>query len=141
MRYFWTADLKSKQYKDCLSLRKEVFIKELYSDETVEIHDEEKCEFLIIYENDMCVATGRIKIENDIVKIQRVAVKKEFRKKGLGKVLIKEIERRCLEKKFLETQVCASINAINFYKSLGYEEYGEIFDRCGINHIMMNKKL
>lgn len=141
MRYFWTDDLKSKQYKDCLSLRKEVFIKELYSDETVEIHDEEKCEFLIVYENDMCVATGRIKIENDIVKIQRVAVKKEFRKKGLGKILIKEIERRCLKKNFSETQVCASINAINFYKSLGYEEYGEIFDRCGINHIMMNKNL
>ena len=82
------------------------------------------------------VGTGRILKDGHI---GRVAVLKEYRGRGIGKNIIaalsKEANRLGIKRVFLGAQ----LHAVNFYKKLGFSEYGEVFHDAGIEHIHMEK--
>lgn len=147
--YIFTDSLKSDDYKKILDLRVSVFVDELGGSKEVEIHDEEKCVFLGCFENDECIATGRIYIpnteqlngENLLPRLQRIAVKKEYRNTGIGSELIEKLEERCVSMNIPEVEICARMTALNFYKNLGYEQVGDIFKRDGFDHIVVKKVL
>lgn len=142
LTYLWTDDLNSKVYKDCLNLRIEVFVKEKNSSIEVEIQDEEKCDFIGLYNDNDLIGTGRIFFESkNEVLFQRIAMKKEFRSQGYGSLMIRKMEDRCKSLHINKIKICASMLALNFYKRLGYTTVGNPFDRCGINHIMMEKNI
>ena len=88
--------------------------------------------------NDHYVGTARMMLDGHI---GRLAVLREFRHKNIGSniilTLINEAKKRKLNCVYLGGQSAAS----NFYHKLGFEEYGEIFQEVGINHIMMKKSI
>ena len=137
---YWTDNINDKIYKESLEIRKKVFIGELGSEPEVEICDEDKCIFLLIYVDESPAATGRIELCGKVAKLQRIAVEKDFRGSGLGYLLIKTLERKALEKRCELIEICASMRAYDFYRKLGYKEVGEKFLRCGIEHIIMRKE-
>lgn len=82
-----TSHLNSSVYTDALSIRETVFINEQNVDKSEEIDAlENQCIHVVAYKNLIPVATARLHPKDDNVgKIQRVAVLKEFRGKKLVK--------------------------------------------------------
>lgn len=98
---------------------------------------------LLIQDNDAYVAAGRI-IYYDVetAKMQRIAVIKEYRSKGFGKVLLMAMEKLALELGLQYAVLDAQCQAQPFYAKQGYEVISkEPFDDAGILHVRMKKKL
>ncbi len=92
----------------------------------------------LVRDGNQYVGTGRMLDDGHI---GRVAVLKEYRQKGFGKsiisALIDEASRLGIQRVFLGAQ----LHAVDFYKKLGFSEYGEIFLDAGIEHIHMERKI
>lgn len=62
---------------------------------------------------------------------------KKYRKSGIGKKLLNYVLNDIKDEFYLDSQV----HAILFYKSLGFEAYGSIFQEAGIDHQKMKIKI
>jgi predicted GNAT family N-acyltransferase len=75
------------------------------------------------------------------VKIERIAVKKEYRGQGIGKGLVKYALRLIGEKHPKSVFLHAQTVAESFYRNLGFEPVGERFMEAGIEHIKMVREV
>lgn len=144
MDFLTTTDLSSQIYKDALAIRKVVFIEEQHVDESLEIDElEDKTLHIVGYEDEVPVCTARLlKKEDQSVKIQRVAVLANYRKRGLGKKLLLEIESIAIKMLGGSRLVLDSQDhAIPFYERIGYTVKGDGFLDAGIPHHFMQKTI
>lgn len=133
-------DLSKDQFFDILKLRIEIFVVEqccYYQ----ELDNEDKEAFHVsIYNDGIIVAVGRIipNLHNREVKIGRIAVKMEHRKKGLAYKIMKDI-MNFISKKYKNFSVLLSAQTylIEFYQSFGFKEIGNTYLEDGIEHINM----
>ena len=133
-------DLSKDQFFDILKLRIEIFVVEqccYYQ----ELDNEDKEAFHVsIYSDGIIVAVGRIipNLHNKEVKIGRIAVKMEHRKKGLAYKIMKDI-MNFISKKYKNFSVLLSAQTylIEFYQSFGFKEIGNTYLEDGIEHINM----
>jgi predicted GNAT family N-acyltransferase len=88
------------------------------------------------------IASGRVHFnsENE-AQIRYMAVDKNFKRKGVGTEIVKELENYALSKGIVSMILNARENAISFYLSLGYEEVGPYQSDTGIPHKTMKKEL
>ncbi|MCL2499729.1 MAG: GNAT family N-acetyltransferase [Defluviitaleaceae bacterium] len=124
--------------EDVYALRSRVFIEEQnISPEDEYEGDDGACIHVVAYENDVPVATGRVKITRDDYVIGRVATLPEHRGKGLGTGIMQALIKACCimggERQILHAQLTAQA----FYEKLGFTPYGEVFEEAGIPHICM----
>ena len=133
-------ELSKDQFFDILKLRIEIFVVEqccYYQ----ELDNEDKEAFHVsIYNDGIIVAVGRIipNLHNKEVKIGRIAVKMEHRKKGLAYKMMKDI-MNFISKKYKNFSVLLSAQTylIEFYQSFGFKEIGNTYLEDGIEHINM----
>ena len=133
-------DLSKDQFFEILKLRIEIFVVEqccYYQ----ELDNEDKEAFHVsIYNDGIIVAVGRIipNLHNKEVKIGRIAVKMEHRKKGLAYKMMKDI-MNFISKKYKNFSVLLSAQTylIEFYQSFGFKEIGNTYLEDGIEHINM----
>jgi ElaA protein len=133
-------ELSKDQFFDILKLRIEIFVVE-QSCYYQELDDEDKEAFHVsIYNNGIIVAVGRIipNLNNREVKIGRIAVKMNQRKKGLASSMMKDI-LNFISKKYGDFSVLLSAQTylIKFYQSYGFNEIGDTYLEDGIEHINM----
>jgi predicted GNAT family N-acyltransferase len=87
------------------------------------------------------VATARMRLFKDYVKIERVAVRKEYRKKGIGKELfafiLNHIEKAGYKKMVLHAQAYL----LRFYEDFGFVKQGDLFLEANIEHYHMEKEI
>ena len=133
-------DLSKDKFFDILKLRIEVFVVEqccYYQ----ELDDEDKEAFHVsIYNDGIIVAVGRIipNLSNKEVKIGRIAVKMEYRKKGLAYKMMKDIMNFISrEYKNFSVLLSAQTYLIEFYQSFGFTEIGNTYLEDSIEHINM----
>ena len=133
-------DLSKDQFFDILKLRIEIFVVEqccYYQ----ELDNEDKEAFHVsIYNDGIIVAVGRIipNLHNKEVKIGRIAVKMEHRKKGLAYKMMKDIMNFIYKKyKNFSVLLSAQTYLIEFYQSFGFKEIGNTYLEDGIEHINM----
>ena len=74
-------------------------------------------------------------------KVERVCVKKAYRKKGVGKLIMNTIEEYAKTQNITHLVLSAQLTALPFYQKLGYQEYGDVFLDANIEHKMMDKRL
>ena len=95
---------------------------------------------MICYESKV-IGVGRIKINSiSEAQIDYIAVDKKFRKKGIGRIIIKELEdivRGKVKKIILHSRE----NAIKFYEINGYNVLSKSYVSCGVVHFKMIKSL
>lgn len=139
----YTEDLTSDIYKDSLEIRKKVFMEEQEVPLELEIEDEDQCIHFVLYDdNGQAAATCRLfKKGNGNVKLQRMAVLKEFRKQGLGKQIMQAAEKYAEDNQFEWIFLDAQTHALGFYQNLGYQEFGDEFLDANIPHLSMKKHL
>jgi len=83
------------------------------------------------------IGTARIRYLSDrLAKIERVAVLSAYRKKGVGRLIMKKAIS-FLKTKVSVIKINAQTHAKCFYEKLGFEQYGEEFNEAGIPHIEM----
>ena len=112
--------LKTEQNKrDWILIRTEVFMKEQgFNNEFDEIDN--SAVHLTVYADGEPAGCGRVFEENGYFVIGRIAVRKQFRNLGLGKVVMDGLEKIAMEKGAKKIRLTAQIRAKGFYKRLGY---------------------
>ncbi|AYB45474.1 GNAT family N-acetyltransferase [Paenibacillus lautus] len=136
-----------EQLQQALDIRKDVFVLEQKVPIDLEIDDYDRLEsdahHVLIKSEGQYAATGRITYYNkDSAKMQRIAVRKPFRSKGIGRVLMMALEAQARELKLQYSLLDAQVQAEAFYRKLGYETISdEPFDDAGIPHVRMKKEL
>ena len=104
--------------------------------------EDESFHLMGIDEEKNVIASGRVHFnsENE-AQIRYMAVDENFKRKGVGTEIVKELEKYALSKGKVSMILNARENAISFYLSLGYEEVGPYQSDTGIPHKTMKKSL
>ncbi len=94
-------------------------------------------------ENHKAIACGRLQEnENKIGQIRFMAVDDNQQGKGLGKLIVQELELKGKALGLTEIELQARENAVEFYKANGYQIKEKSFLLWGIiQHYLMNKKI
>jgi predicted GNAT family N-acyltransferase len=74
-------------------------------------------------------------------KIRQMAVDPSRQRQGLGQRLLRAVEEQLCEAGVERTSLHARVEAVPFYRSLGYAVVGEEFIEVGIPHLAMEKTI
>jgi predicted GNAT family N-acyltransferase len=138
------------ELSSALAIREIVFIEEQRVPESLERDEEDSNAFhLLAYEGGHAIGTGRL-VQLGVPpkgevgtwgRIGRMAVLASWRTKGVGSMLLNDLEaearRRQLDGLFLHAQLFTR----GFYLGAGYEAAGQIFEEVGVPHVEMRKRL
>lgn len=141
MSKFVAKIYKGKEnFDDAFYIRKTVFMDEQgFFDEFDDI--DPVALHAVVYDGDKPIGCGRVFLENGNAHLGRIAVLLEYRKMGIGRILMQALEQAARENlEFSHFELSAQKRAIGFYKSVGYEEIGEFYLDEGYPHITMIKE-
>lgn len=133
----------AEQRAACIALRHEVFV----SEQGVSVADEvdgldEECTHVLALLASVPVGAARFRIVKDAVKIQRVCVSRSARGSGIGAAIIEFIVEEAKSRKLATyARLGAQTHALDFYRKLGFEPYGDEYIDAGILHRDMQLKL
>jgi predicted GNAT family N-acyltransferase len=85
------------------------------------------------------IGTARLQLFKDYVKIGRLAVRKAYRRKGIGKAMVNFILNHIIEMGYKKIKLHAQAYLVKFYEDFGFVKQGEIFLEAGIEHYCMVK--
>ncbi len=118
------------------AIRRKVFVEEQQCPPELEWMNEDKSvHFLATFNDIPCGAARWRKTENGH-KLERFAVLKEFRGKGIGARLVRAVLAD-LPREASHIYLNAQLGAVDFYKIMGFKEVGEQFEEAGIIHRQM----
>ena len=133
-------EISKDQFFDVIKLRIEIFVVEQCCYYQELDHEDKEAFHVSIYNDGIIVAVGRIIPDhfNKEIKIGRIAVKMEYRKRGFAYSMMKDI-LNFISHKFQSFGVSLSAQTylIDFYQSFGFKEIGNIYLEDGIEHINM----
>ncbi|MBL7838093.1 MAG: GNAT family N-acetyltransferase [Bacteroidetes bacterium] len=133
--------IRSLQERElAFDIRRRVFVVEQEVDPREEYdEDDEKCTHFIAFVDGEAAGTARWRFKDKgVIKLERFAVEKIHRGKGVGAALIKAVlgDLPFSEKVMMHAQ----LHAVPFYEKQGFEIYGPEFDEAGIRHYAMKLK-
>ncbi|MBG9987670.1 GNAT family N-acetyltransferase [Aerococcaceae bacterium DSM 111176] len=144
MQFKWATGITNPVYQDALAIRRKVFIEEQSVDESIEIDGTDDSKHHVVgYLNGQALATARITpLDDDTLKIQRVAVQQGQRGLGIGRKLMEEIESFARTNNFKRLILSAQDPVIPFYEHVDYViTNNEGYFEAGIPHHDMEKIL
>ncbi|HEY96638.1 MAG TPA: GNAT family N-acetyltransferase [Dehalococcoidia bacterium] len=93
---------------------------------------------IVVKDQNSIIGTARVVFPADnTAKIERMAVLKNYRKKGLGKGIILFLNEEFKRRNVAHIILHAQYQAIDFYKACGFHESGPPFQEAGIKHVKM----
>lgn len=124
---------------DCLAIREQVFIIEQNVPMSIEQDGKDnESGHVLLWSQDIPVGTLRFRETPEGVKLERIAVLKEFRGQHLGKLLIREgIRAARMIGTTAPIYIHAQEQAAAFYASLGFKETDEHTIEADIPHVTM----
>lgn len=121
------------------AIRRAVFIHEQGVDEAEEVDglDPLSSHYLVWFDGEP-VATLRLRRIGNVCKIERMAVSRSFRRRGIGRALLDHVLADFrYEPSRAAVILHAQEHAIAFYEKAGFKAEGETFDEAGIRHRRM----
>ena len=137
-RFFYTDQIPDSQY-----IRGKVFCEEQRVSKDVEFDGlDHLCSHFVIYKKDVPIGTARLREKSKgIFKIERVAILKNERFKGIGKFLMLDVIEEAKKNKNLEKLILHSqTQVIHFYEKIGFIKTGDEFFEDNIPHLKMYYK-
>ncbi len=120
------------------ALRMEVFVREQQVPPEIELDEEDSHALHILAESDgVCVGCARLLLTEQDAHIGRLAVKKEYRFRGIGSKICRFIIDNCRARGDIHIWLNAQCHAVQFYEKLGFRVQGEPFWEAGIEHLKM----
>ena len=126
--------------KKAFEIRNLVFCEEQKVSKKIEFDGlDQSCDHYLAKINELPVGTARVREQTTgTFKIERMAVLKGYRKKGVGKAIIKKILKHYLNLNNINKLILNSqIEAKDFYKKFGFVEVGKEFVEANIRHQKM----
>ncbi|MGX7348709.1 GNAT family N-acetyltransferase [Dolosicoccus paucivorans] len=121
MQFKWTQDLTHPIYQHALEIRKAVFIKDQGIDPQLELDGQDDLYYHVVgYDQEQPICVARIKIDRNILTVQRVAVLSHYQRQGVGRQLMNEIKQFGQSQSVTQLFLSAQHTAVPFYESLGY---------------------
>lgn len=126
----------TQERKSIFDIRREVFVVEQKVSEEEEYDQyETSSTHFIAFSNGHPAGTCRVRNTDKGVKLERFAVLKEYRGKGIGQELVeKALEYSA---KSVNIYLHAQIQVVEFYAKFGFVKVGEMFEEAGIKHYKM----
>ena len=126
--------------KKAFEIRNLVFCEEQKVSKEIEFDGlDQFCRHYLAKINELPIGTARVREQKKgTFKIERMAVLKRYRKKGVGKAIIKKILKHYLNLNNINKLILNSqIEAKDFYKKFGFVEVGKEFVEANIRHQKM----
>jgi hypothetical protein len=132
------CDYESHTENIC-AIRYEVFVDEQNVPEELEIDGlDGKAKHVLTFVDGVPMGTGRILSDGHI---GRVAVLKNYRGLGIGKLIMKELIKCAQDMSLEKVWLSSQWHAHSFYLDLGFVCVGEVYKEAGIEHIKMFRVL
>ncbi len=130
------------ELEEAFNIRRRVFVEEQNISEDIELDEYDSvATHIIVKDGDRAIGTARVQFPaKGIAKIERMAVLKDFRRRGIGSNIIKFLTEDFKKRKIEQVVLHAQYAVVDFYRSCGFKETGEPFIEAGIKHIRMEKK-
>jgi predicted GNAT family N-acyltransferase len=129
----------------CLFIRKSVFVNEqgVPLDQEYDEWDNANTVIphIIVYDGETPVATSRLRVVEGVAKLERICVMKDYRKYGVGKMLVDYMEQLAREQGLTQAKLNGQTQAASFYERLGYVQSSEVFLESNIPHVLFTKSL
>ncbi|NLG25371.1 MAG: GNAT family N-acetyltransferase [Clostridiales bacterium] len=126
-----------------MALRRSVFVDEQgYSpDIEADEHDGQAVYALVRDEQGDAVATGRMYLDDDELKLGRICVRRDARGQGLGDLVVRMLLYRAEELGFSRVWLSSQLPVVNFYARYGFVPVGEVYREEGVPHQKMRLTL
>ena len=131
---FSDSDLAKQAY----AIRHRVFVEEEGVDPNLEYDHEEDAHHYLLLLGKKAIATARWRETEKGIKLERFAVLPEFRNRGLGGIILKEVINDVMplgKTIYLHSQ----LRAVPFYERHGFVKEGPLFYEAGMGHYYMKK--
>lgn len=128
-----------EEMEACFAIRRQAFVEEQNVPEGVEMdgHDPAARHFGVMVDGNI-IGTCRVRLMGSAAKIERVAIIKEFRGKGVGQTLMKYILNELGKNGDIELfKLSSQSYAVPFYEKLGFRTRGPEFVEAGMPHYNM----
>jgi predicted GNAT family N-acyltransferase len=142
-RYDVTIRLVGQDALDvCLAIRRVVFIEGQGVPEEIEVDGLDGAALHFVAERQgMAIGTARLRLLHGEAKAERVAVLEGQRRGGVGRALMRALEREAARRGASLVLLHAQEESIPFYERLGYCVEGERFYEAGIPHRRMQRQV
>lgn len=94
-----------------------------------------------VYDHNEPIGTGRVYEEKGVWHAGRICVLENYRGKGVGRVILQNLEEKVRELGGKEVSLSAQVQAKGFYARNGYVAHGEVYNDEHCPHIDMTKTL
>jgi predicted GNAT family N-acyltransferase len=119
-------------------IRVRVFVKEQGVPAEIELdRDDARATHFLAFHSGKAVGTARVVMRRGSAKIGRMAVLKSYRRKGVGKRLLKRAVQMARQSGAKKIYLHAQVAVIGFYENLNFRCVGPVFDEAGIPHRKM----
>ena len=137
--------METKCYKelneDIIYLRTKVFMEEQGFENEFDKQDDD-CIFIVAYDQNKAIGMCRFFTEDHKhYHLGRVCVLKEYRNKGIGRLVVEEAQSQVKELNGEDIVLSAQSRVKDFYKKLGYQSFGEEYYDEHCLHVDMIMKL
>ncbi|WP_208559191.1 GNAT family N-acetyltransferase [Marinilactibacillus kalidii] len=104
--------------------------------------DHDETEYVVIYDEEKPVATGRyMQIDDQTIRLGRIAVLAAHRKHGLGQMMIEALEKAGRERGQLQVVIHGELTAASFYEQLGYRRDTDTYLEDGVTCVTLRKNM
>lgn len=124
------------ELEKAFAIRRQVFCVEQNVSEEIEMDEfDNVATHILAYIDDKPVGTARWRFTAEGAKMERFAVLKEYRGKGVGEALVKYTLNKLKDNDFIYLNAQESV--IKFYEKFGFEVVGDRFYEADIEHKKM----
>src|SRR5699024_12527763 len=115
---------EEKYYNDFVDIRKKVFVEEqgVPEDKELDEYEKESLNVLLLFNNSPAGTVRYRKIDDSTIKVERMAVLKEYRGMGFGNNLMKFVHVHARQSGYHWARLSAQTHAIKCDTNLRYEE-------------------
>jgi len=131
------------ELQEAFDVRRQVFVREqgISEDLVFDGHDREALH-MVVKVGEKVIGSARVQfLAGNQAKLERMAVLKRYRRKGIGKEMLLFLNTVWKDKRVQQVIIHAQLEVVPFYKLCGFDELGLPFREAGIKHIKMSKQI
>jgi len=131
------------ELQEAFEVRRQVFVREQsISEDLVFDGRDEEALHMVVKDGEKVIGSARVQfLAGNQAKLERMAVLKRYRRKGIGKEMLLFLDAVWKDKRVQQVIIHAQLEVVPFYKLCGFEELGLPFREAGIKHIKMSKQV